>query len=190
MPGAMEMRLHHFATLSLLSCWFAASLATTNANADPPIVAQIRIEGNQRVEKDVILIRIEQEAGQPLDDGVVDWDIRSIYKLGFFSSVSAHIVYIGGQPVLVYTVKELPQVVEVRVEGMKAFSRTDPRVVKAFMLHEGYILDPVAVRGTVESLKRLYKNEGYINAQVTFAAVPRPNNATIAIFKVAETPHP
>ena len=184
------VRLRNLASLSLLGCCFAASLAPTNANAEPPIVAQIRIAGNQRVEKDAILIHIEQEAGQPLDDGVVDWDIRSIYKLGFFSSVRANIVYSNGQPVLVYTVSELPQVIKVRIQGMEALSPTDPRVVQAIKLHEGYLLDPIAVRETIENLKSVYKDEGYIDAQVTFTPIPQPNNAAIAIFKVTETPQP
>jgi outer membrane protein insertion porin family len=181
------MGLSNLRALSLLG-WWLVLLAPTNANAGYPVVAQIRIEGNQRVEKDAILIHIEQEAGQPLDNGVVNWDIRSVFKLGFFSSVSAHVVYIEGKPVLVYTVRERPQVIELRVEGMKALSPTDPRVVQAIKIHDGYILDPIAVRETIENLKSLYKDEGYINAQVTFAPVPRPNNTAIATFKVTETP--
>jgi outer membrane protein insertion porin family len=181
------MRLRNLVALSLLG-WWMVLIAPTNAHPEPPIVAQIRIEGNQRVEKDAILIHIEQEAGQPLDNGVVNWDIRSIYKIGFFSSVSAHLVTIKGQSVLVYTVREWPQVIEMRVEGMKALSRTNPRVVQAIKLHEGYFLDPIAVRETIENLKSVYKDEGYIDAQVTFAAVPQPDNAAIAIFKVTETP--
>ena len=182
------MRLRNLVALSLFGCCFVASLAPTNANAEPLIVTQVRIEGNQRVEKDAIFIHIEQEAGQPLDNGVVNWDIRSIYKIGFFSSVSAHLVTIKGQLVLVYTVKELPQVIEMRVEGMEALSRTDPRVVQAIKLHEGYLLDPIAVRETIENLKSVYKDEGYIDAQVVFTPVLQPNNAVIATFKVTETP--
>ena len=182
------MRLHHLAALSLLGWWFVASLAPTTADAEPPIVAQVRIEGNQRVEKDAILFHVTQEADEPLDDDAVEEDIRSIYDLGFFSSVSAKIVDLKGERVLVYTVKELPQVIRLRIEGMEALSRTDPRVVQAIKLHDGYFLDPVAVRETIENLKSLYNDEGYIDAQVTFVPVPRPNNTVISTFKVTETP--
>ena len=105
MLRAKRMRLHHLAALLLLGWWFVASLAQTNANAEPPIVDQIRIEGNQRIEKDALLIHITQEADQPLDDDAVGSDIRSIFEMGFFSDVSAKIVYIEGQPVLVYRSK-------------------------------------------------------------------------------------
>jgi len=181
------MRLDHLAALSLFG-WWLVLLAPTNANAEPPVVAQIRIEGNQRIEKDALLIHVHQLAGEPLDESVVNLDVRSIFEMGFFSSVSAHIAYIDGHAVLVYTVRERPQLIDLRVEGMKALSPTDPRVVQAIKIHDGYILDPVAVRETIENLKGLYKDDGYINAQVTFVPVPRPNNTASATFKVTETP--
>ncbi len=190
MLRAKRMRLHHLAALLFLGWWFVASLAQTNASAEPPIVDQIRIEGNQRIEKDAILFHITQEADQPLDDDAVDEDIRSIYKLGFFYSVSAKLVTIKGQQVLVYTVSERPQVIEVRIEGMEALFKTDPRVVQAIEVHDGYILDPIAVRETIENLKSVYNDEGYIDAQVIFAVVPRPDNTVIGTFKVTETPSP
>ncbi len=140
MPRAKRMRLLHFAALSLLG-WWLVLLAPTAAHAEPLIVSQIRIEGNQRIEKDVLLMHITQQAGQPLDESAVNKDLRSIDGMGFFVTVRAHVEYIKGQPVLVYTVRERPQIFEVRIEGMKALSRTDQRVVQAIKIHEGYILD-------------------------------------------------
>ena len=182
-----RMRLRNLAALSLLG-WWLVLMAPTNATAEPPIVAQVRIEGNERVEKDAILFHVTQEPDEPLDEDAVNEDIQSIYKLGFFSSVRAGIANINGESVLVYTVSERPQVIEVRIEGMEALSRTDPRVVQAIKLHDGYILDPFAVRETIENLKSVYNDEGYIDAQVTFVPVPRPNNTVISTFKVTETP--
>jgi len=180
------MRLH-LAALSLVGCWLVL-LAPTTSNAEPPTVAQIRIEGNQRIEKDAILIHITQRVDEPIDDDAVKGDIRFIYGMGFFSSVSAKIVDINGEPVLIYSVKERPQVIRVRIEGMNALLKTDARVVHAIKLHAGQILDPLAIRDTIEDLKSVYKDEGYIDAQVTFAAVSRPNNTAISTFKVTETP--
>ena len=154
------------------------------------MVAEIRIEGNQRVEKDAILFHVTQRPDEPLDEDAVDGDIRSIYEMGFFSTVTSKIVESNGESVLVYTVKERPQVIRVYIEGMNAFSRTDPRILQAVKLHDGYILDPIAVRETIENLKSVYKDEGYIDTQITFTAVPRPENTAIGKFKVTETPEP
>ena len=162
--------------------------APVKAQAVPPIIAQIRIEGNQRVYKDPIL-HIEQEPGQALDPGVVDYDLKSIYKMGFFESVRANLEYTQGEPVLVYTVRERPQIIDVQIYGMNALSRTDSRVVQAVGSINGEILDPVEIKRVIENLKSVYKDEGYINAEVTFTPFPRPDNTVIAIFKVAETPN-
>jgi outer membrane protein insertion porin family len=183
------MRLQHLAALSLFGCWLVL-LAPTKSHAEPPIVAEVRVEGNQRIYEEAILFHITQEADEPLDDDAVKSDVRSIYEMGFFSDISAKIVYIEGQPVLVYTVRERPQVIRMRIEGMNALSRMDPRVVQAIKVHDGYILDHAAVQDTIENLKSLYKDEGYIDAQITFAAVPRPNNTASVTFKVTETPQP
>jgi outer membrane protein insertion porin family len=183
----VSQKLRRLAALSL--CSWLAMLAPVKAQAVPPIIAQIRIEGNQRVYKDPILLHIEQEPGQALDPGVVDYDLKSIYKMGFFESVRANLEYTQGEPVLVYTVRERPQIIDVQIYGMNALSRTDSRVVQAVGSINGEILDPVEIKRVIENLKSVYKDEGYINAEVTFTPFPRPDNTVIAIFKVAETPN-
>ena len=183
----VSQKLRRLAALSLCS-WLAMS-APVKAQAVPPRIAQIRIEGNQRVYKDPILLHIEQEPGQAFDQGVVDSDLKSIYEMGFFESVRANLEYIQGQPVLVYTVRERPQIIDVQIYGMNALSRTDSRVVQAVGSINGEILDPVEIKRVIENLKSVYKDEGYINAEVTFTPFPRPDNTVIAIFKVAETPN-
>src|SRR5271167_1520556 len=100
-------------TLVLTAAWILAARASF---AQGPVVAQIRIEGNQRVETDAIRIHISQQAGQPIDDNTVNDDIKTIYKMGFFDTVSADKEFINGSLVLVYTVKERPQVTDVRFE--------------------------------------------------------------------------
>ena len=185
---AMKMKFRRIAELSLLACCFVALLALTNASAQPPIVDQIRIERNQRVESDAILFHVTQEKDEPLDEDAVKNDIRSISRMGFFDRVTADVVTIKGEQVLVYTVSERPQIVEVRIDGMEALSRTDPRVVQSIKVHEGAILNPDAVQDTIKNLTSVYQDEGYIDAKITFTAVPQPNNTTIALFKVIETP--
>jgi outer membrane protein insertion porin family len=187
MPRVRRIDPYQLLALSLLG-WCLVLLTPTESNAEPPIVSQILIEGNQRVEQDAILFHITQEPDEPLDRDAVDGDIKSIYQMGFFEFVKAKIADIDGEPALVITVKERPQVVSVRIEGMQAFSRTDPRVAKALKLHAGYILNPTAVRETIDNLKSVYKDQGYTDSQITFVPTPRPNNTVISTFKVIETP--
>src|ERR1700686_2961536 len=102
----------------VVAAMLAASVALAQGPA--PIISKIQIVGNQRVEEDAIRIHITQQVGQPLDPALVDADIKSIDRLGFFSSVSAHVVNQGGQSVLVYYVKERPQITDAKFYGIRA----------------------------------------------------------------------
>ena len=167
----------------------AAMLAPSAAFAQAqPIISKIQIVGNQRVEEDAIRIHITQQVGQPLDPALVDADLKSIDRLGFFSSVSAHVVPQGGQNVLVYYVKERPQITDVKFYGMKAIRSNDDKIVAATKLHPGTILDPVAVKETINAVSAVYADKGYTDAKVTFKPIPQPDNTAFGEFDVVEGP--
>jgi outer membrane protein insertion porin family len=154
--------------------------------AQGPIVSAIRIEGNQRVEDDAIRIHISQRAGEPLDPKIVDQDIKSIYQMGFFDSVDAQLITEKGKTVLVYRVKERPQIIQVKIEGMKEFKPTDDKIVSALKLHAGSILDPARVKDTEKALKEVYQDKGYLDARIGFKTVLRPGNTAVAEFDVTD----
>ena len=136
------------------------------------VVNKIQIVGNQRVEEDAIRIHITQQVGQPLDPNAESADIKSIYSLGFFSDVSAHIVQQGGQNVLVYYVKERPQITDVKLYGMKAIRSNDDKIVAAMKVHPGVILDPVAVKETINNITRGLRGRGLHRRQGELQADP------------------
>jgi outer membrane protein insertion porin family len=61
----------------------------SGAQSLTPRVDRIDISGNQRVDDESIRVRLKTQAGQPLDEAVVDQDIRSLYDMGFFRNVIA-----------------------------------------------------------------------------------------------------
>ncbi len=163
-------------------------LAASVARAQGPVVNKIQIVGNQRVEEDAIRIHITQQVGQPLDPNAESADIKSIYSLGFFSDVSAHLVQQGGQNVLVYYVKERPQITDVKLYGMKAIRSNDDKIVAAMKVHPGVILDPIAVKETINNITKVYADAGYTDAKVSFKPIPQPDNTAFGEFDVVEGP--
>ena len=118
----------------------ALMLAAQRIGAQPtPIISRIRIVGNQRVEEDAIRIHISAQPGQPLNEAVVDQDVKAIYRMGFFTDVHATVDQQGGQAILTYHVKERPLITDVRTEGMKEIKPTADEVVGAIKLHSGVI---------------------------------------------------
>ena len=172
--------------------WIVVALlcgvATARAQPTGPIISEIRIQGNQRVEADAIKIHISSRAGQPLDQATVDADIKTIYKMGFFDHASADVEHQGGAVVLTYIVQERPLITDVRFGGMKAIKSNDDKVINAVKLHGGSVLDPTRVEATIQGLKQIYEEKGYLDAKVTFRIVPAANNTAIGVFDVVEGP--
>src|ERR1700730_11563640 len=168
----------------------AAMLAPSaaHAQASQPIINKIQIVGNQRVEEDAIRIHITQQVGHPLDPNAQSADIKSIYSLGFFSDVSAHVVQQGGQNVLVYAVKERPQITDVKLYGMKAIRSNDDKIVAAMKVHPGVILDPIAVKESINNITKVYADAGYTHAKIRFKPIPQPDNTAFGEFDVVEGP--
>jgi outer membrane protein insertion porin family len=161
-------------------------LATAVLYAQAPIISKIEIRGNQRVEEDAIRIHITQQVGQPLDQAAVDADIKSIYRMNFFSGVTANVEQQGGQSVLVYRVKERPEITDVKLYGMKAIHSNDDKILAAMHIHPGAILDPNAVKQTINDIEQVYADKGYTDAKVTFKPIPQPDNTAFGEFDVVE----
>lgn len=172
----------------MLTLTLAAAFASPNALAQgpAPVISKIQISGNQRVEDDAIRIHISQQTGQPLDKDAVDADIKAIYKMGFFDSVTAAVEHQGAANVLVYKVTERPQITDVKLYGMKAIRSNDDKVVAAVKVHPGAILDPIAIKETINNITQVYGDKGYTDAKVTFKAIPQPDNTAFAEFDVVE----
>jgi len=176
------------AVLAAFAFAFSLFAAVARAQGPAPIISKIEIAGNQRVDQDAILIHITQQPNQPLDQTAVDADIKSIYRMGFFESVTARVEQQGGRSVLVYRVRERPQITDVKFYGMKAVRSNDDKIVAAVKVHPGSILDPVAVKETIAGVTQVYADQGYTDAKVVFKPIPQPDNTAFGEFDVTEGP--
>lgn len=172
----------------LLTIALAAAFAPASALAEElaPIISKIEITGNQRIYADPIRIHISQQIDEPYDKDAVDTDIKEIYKMGFFESVTSALEHKDGADVLVYKVRERPQVKDVTINGTDAVLTDHAELVAAVKVHPGSFLDPAAVKETVNNITRAYAAKGYGDPEVTFKAIPQPNNTVSAVFSVSE----
>ena len=182
--------LHAFSVsavcLFLTSLLVAASLAFAQAPSGP--ISSIEIEGNLRVESQAIRAHISSQAGEPLNEALVDQDVKAIYKMGFFEQVNAEVTRRGTRLVLIFHVKERPFITDVKVQGLKQFKTTDEKVQQSLKLHPGAILDPLAVEATEKALRQIYQDKGYLDAAVAFHTNPGPSDSAVGVFVVTEGP--
>jgi NTE family protein len=71
-----------------------------------PVLAAVEIAGQRRVNAESIVQTMQTKAGQPLDQDVLDLDMRRIYGSGDFESVRPDVVDAGGTQRLVVNVTE------------------------------------------------------------------------------------
>ncbi|HSD22428.1 MAG TPA: outer membrane protein assembly factor BamA, partial [Anaeromyxobacter sp.] len=183
----------HAAALVALLLAAAGVLVPARAAAQeaPPLeitagatLADVRVEGNRRVEVDAIRAAISQRKGQPYDPRAIAKDIRALMKLGFFSDVVVEVQGTSSAPVLVYRITERPTVREARIEGNDALSKDDLK--DTVELKPFSILDLVAVRKDVKKIKEKYAEKGYYLADVTSRIDERPDNQVDVVYVIDE----
>lgn len=178
----------------MLFKWLAVSVAfligagVALAQGAAPILSEVRIAGNQRVEEEAIRVHINSRAGEALNEATVDSDIKSIYRMGFFDNVGVATERQAGKLVLVYRVRERPWINEVKFEGMKKIRLADDKIREATKLHARAIENPELVDATVKAVEKVYQDKGYLDAKVTFKPIVQPDNSIVAVFDVSEGP--
>ncbi len=176
----MSRTLH--SALGLLAA-LAVAIAPATALA-APIVQDVRIEGNRRVEPDAIANAISLKKGSAYDAKKVQADVRALMKLGLFSDVEVDREGTKDAPVLVYRVVERPAIREWRVEGNEEFSKKDLQETVA--LKPGQLVDPAAVQKDVKKIQEKYVEKGYYLAEVSSRLEEKPDNQVDVVFVVRE----
>jgi outer membrane protein insertion porin family len=124
----------------------------------------IKIDGNMRVEDDGIRLHLKSRTGEVFDPAIVDQDVKAIYRMGFFDDVKADLTPDG---ILIYTVKEKPYIREVKIQGATQVSKE--KIETAFGIGARTILDRAKVAEGVDKVRKLYGEQGYVNAAVDYA---------------------
>ncbi|HEU0264503.1 MAG TPA: POTRA domain-containing protein, partial [Geobacterales bacterium] len=69
-------------------------------------LAEVRVQGNHRIDAAAILAAVSSKSGQTLDQAKVDADIKTIFALGHFRDVVADLSDGDKGPVLTFVVSE------------------------------------------------------------------------------------
>lgn len=141
----------------------------------------VRIGGNVRVEEDGIRLHIKSRAGEPFDATLVEQDVKAIYRMGFFDDVQAEM---SSDNVLTYMVKEKPYIREVRIQGLSQVSRD--KVEVALGISPRTILDRSKVAEGVEKVRKVFTEQGYVNAAVDYAISEEGNNQVAVVLDIVE----
>ena len=166
---------------ALLLIFMIFGSAMTGYGQEKVALKEVKISGNLRVEDDGIRLHLKSRAGEPFNPVTVEQDVKAIYRMGFFDDVQAELSPDG---VLTYSVKEKPYVREVKVQGASQVSRE--KIEAALGVSQRAILDRTKVAEGVDKVRKLYSDQGYVNAAVDYAVTVESNNQAVVTLDIVE----
>jgi outer membrane protein insertion porin family len=172
-------RISRFFTLVVISLLL---LAPRCGYAQDKIkLKDVKISGNLRVEEEGIRLHVKNRAGEFYDPVTVEQDVKAIFRMGFFDDVQAELSPDG---VLTYAVKEKPYIREVKIQGNSQVARE--KVETALGVAQRTVLDRSKIAEGVDKVKKLYVEQGYVNAVVDYSVSVESNNQAVLVVDVNE----
>lgn len=123
------------------------------------------VEGNDALEKDVVLSRLRLQAGDPYDPKAVNEDLKRVYALGYFDDVQVRLEDAGAGKRLVFVVKEKPRVQAVGFKGNEVFDSDE--LAKAMGIKTGAVMNPKTLAEDLNKIRDMYRKKGYYNVEVS-----------------------
>jgi outer membrane protein insertion porin family len=159
----------------LLALALAAALSghAMAQNFEAFTVADIRVDGLQRISTGTVYSYLPVEKGDLLDRARSTDAIRALFKTGFFSDVSLE----RQGDILVVKVVERPAINTLTLKGNKDIKEEDlKKGLKDIGLSEGETFNPLNLDRVTQELVRQYNNRGKYNVSIEPKVTPLDRN--------------
>jgi outer membrane protein insertion porin family len=129
--------------------------------ADPLTVAVIDVAGNALVPTETILKVIRQtQVGDPVDPKKIEADIKSIFELGYFTSVDWKMEKVIGGIKVTFMVIENPPLKEIKIEGL---TKIDPQeLIDQWPIKPGEVISMNALLKGLENAIKYSQEKGFL----------------------------
>ncbi|MEF8941433.1 MAG: outer membrane protein assembly factor BamA [Desulfohalobiaceae bacterium] len=147
-------------------------------------VSSIEVTGNDRLNAEAVLQRIQTREGEPYDPKRIDRDIRRLYESGYFENITVRERDLPDGKKIVYEVEERPQIEEIVIKGAKALDREE--LLEAMSSESGNILNPETISQDLEAVRELYRKDGYYSVNVDYASEKIDTGQVKLIVRIEE----
>ena len=145
-----------------------------------PVIRDIRVEGNQRVEPGTILSYMLVKAGDEYDAGRVDRSLKALFATGLFADVTMHME----GDVLVVHVVENPIINRIAFEGNSRLS--DDALNQEIQSRPRVVYTRAKVERDANRILELYRRSGRFGATVQPKVIELPENRVDLVFEINE----
>lgn len=147
-------------------------------------IADIKVQGNKRIEVDAIKGVIQSKAGGSFSNARLSEDLKRVYDMGYFEDVQVDVQDSGAGKVITFSVEERPAIAEISYRGNMRMEAEELGDVLGFSLFS--ILDTRKLAESIENIKNLYREKGYFNAEVTYETTPMDGKRIGLTYKIDE----
>jgi len=149
-----------------------------------PVVKEINIRGNRKVEADAIRQRIQTRVGDPFSPEKIRGDVEALFKMGFFDDVIVEAEDLEGGLRLIYVVTEKPSIRSIQIVGAKEIEEKDVR--ERIDVAPGTVFEPQALGRNADKIRAYYESEGFYTAQVTGRSEKVSDREVDVVFDIEE----
>ena len=146
-------------------------------------VADIRVEGLQRIAAGTIFNYLPVQVGDTVSDGITGNIIRSLFSTGFFSDVKVE----REGDVLIVVVRERPAIAQIDLTGNKSL-KTDQLMqgLEEIGMAEGRVFNPAMLDRIEQELRRQYFGAGKYGVDIESTVSPLERNRVAVRIAIAE----
>ncbi len=145
------------------------------------VVARIQVQGAQRIDPTTIVSYLPIQAGDTVDDAVINLAVRTLFRTDHFSDVQIQLQPNG---TLLVQVVENPVINQVVFEGNSALN--EDRLREEITVRPRGVYTRARVQAEVQRIVELYRRSGRISATVTPKLVQLEQNRVDLIFEIDE----
>lgn len=148
----------------------------------------VKFVGTSVVSEDVVRANIQIRSGSELDDGMIDRDIRALYRTGLFEFIEVKRETVSESLFnLVFEITPKFRVLAVRYEGNARVKST--RLDKQIKTKPNTALDERQVKEDGEKIREHYQKAGYNQVSVNYAIErDRGTGFGTVVFRIREGP--
>ena len=149
------------------------------------VIAEIRIEGTQRIEADAIRKLIKSKPGDIYSVKSLSEDLKSVFAMGYFDDVRIEAEDRPQGREIIFTVKEKPTIRYINVDGAKPAYDAD-EIKENLTINTGSILNINQIQNNIQRIEELYKEKNYHNVKVEYSVTKTENNQADLKFEIEE----
>lgn len=147
-----------------------------------PIITQVSVTGNERVEPETIASYLSVGPGDPFDPTLLDASLKSLFRTGLFSDVELT----AQGTTLIVRVVENPIINRIIFEGNKKLDNED--MFEEVQIRPRTVFTRAKVRADVQRIMGLYRTKGRFAAIIEPKVVQLEQNRVDVIFEIQEGP--